>query len=1137
MKFSPTDVGDHSVEVRLPGNGGHVEGSPFLLKAYSAEKVIVSDIKNGTVGKSVSFSINASQAGAGNLEIIVAVGGKNVPNFVTSEGNARFRVNFKPIEAAKHSLSVRFNGQAVPGSPFNCIVSPPAMSSMKAMASGEALRQAPVDTDNTFELEGFDAVEPQIFITSPAGENIACKLSMRDDVWLVTFKPKSVGRHLISVSSGEQHIPGSPFSCNAFDVSRVNITGLNQISPAPLGVPITFSVDAAGAGEGTLELVVSTAQNTVKAEVTACARGLYDVTFVPQSAEPHFVNITFNDLSIEGNPFRCDIQQSVQNIQSGNPAIVDLIGDDYVLEVISPSQKVIPYTTIAKRKVEFKTLEIGAYTIRFIDRETRSVVSTRNMNVFNASMVKIVEVGQAFCNKPATIVVSLSDAGTGSLSALVKCGALEVPHSIRQSKNGLWEIVYHPTRIAPHKVTMMFNGIPISIKPIEIVIMPASAGKDVCVHGIGLYQSRVGKTTSFALDTSGRPAREFDVVISGPGGQALPVRCYQTKGGHLQAEFSVQKPGKCKIDVLHQSKPLPGSPFICEAYDSSKVHLINVPKANLAVNCTINFMLNTKEAGEADVDVQILSPTGQHVPVHIMTKEENKIVEFLPSIAGHYKCTVFYGGEQVKSPITFAVAQSNVKSDARATGNGLEVAHRGKETAFNVYCPSPPNVQIENCDGKGERIEPRIKLLGNNEWKISYTILSVGRYEIRASCPNRGPLPGSPWHIACVDGTKVIPVSGWGSCLDSEGRLILPSRITFDSNDAGPGELVCVVDGSEVNVERVNESKFKVFISADGLAPGEYNFDLAWSGMSIAQCPMKAFVTSQQAADKVSLTGRGLSSAQFGEAAHFTIDATQVFPKGGQPEVAITYSDGFAVPVSLTQPRSDEAVWLASYTPPKSSQAPLSLIVKWGGRVIKGSPFSVTLGSSVDASKVKCSGEGLRHGVVGQQIKSWIDTRRAGPGELTAHCTGPRKVAYCELYDHGDATFTLNIKPQEPGRHSLTIKYGGEHVAGSPFNLRVVGAPDPSKVRVYGPGIEHGVLATFQSRFICDTRGAGAGQLTVRIRGPKGAFRVEMQRESQKDRTILCKVKIDYLDSHCMSNQFYFNSSMIQPNPGITESK
>lgn len=69
----------------------------------------------------------------------------------------------------------------------------------------------------------------------------------------------------------------------------------------------------------------------------------------------------------------------------------------------------------------------------------------------------------------------------------------------------------------------------------------------ITVNGLGLYQARVGKTTSFAIDTVGHPAREFDVVVSGPGGQALPVRCYQTKGGHLQAEFTVQKVGQCLI--------------------------------------------------------------------------------------------------------------------------------------------------------------------------------------------------------------------------------------------------------------------------------------------------------------------------------------------------------------------------------------------------------------------------------------------------------------------------------------------------------------------------------------------------------------------------------------------------------------
>lgn len=277
--------------------------------------------------------------------------------------------------------------------------------------------------------------------------------------------------------------------------------------------------------------------------------------------------------------------------------------------------------------------------------------------------------------------------------------------------------------------------------------------------------------------------------------------------------------------------------------------------------------------------------------------------------------------------------------------------------------------------------------------------------------------------------------------------------------------------------------------------------------MSVSQSPRSASVSAQQqsAHEKVTLTGRGLAAAQSGEPAHFTIDATDA--PTGRPEVLLTYqADNAVLAVSITQPRPTEAVWQASYTPVRSAGGPLTLTVKWNGRVVKGCPLTVAVGSSIDASKVLCSGEGLRNGVVGREIRSWIDTRRAGPGELSAHCAGPRKVAYCELYDHGDATFTLNVKPQEAGRHLLTIKYGGQHVTGSPFALKVAGAPDASKVRVYGPGIEHGVLATFQSRFICDTRGAGAGQLTVRVRGPKGAFRVEMQRESQKDRTILCKV-------------------------------
>ncbi len=159
--------------------------------------------------------------------------------------------------------------------------------------------------------------------------------------------------------------------------------------------------------------------------------------------------------------------------------------------------------------------------------------------------------------------------------------------------------------------------------------------------------------------------------------------------------------------------------------------------------------------------------------------------------------------------------------------------------------------------------------------------------------------------------------------------------------------------------------------------------------------------------------------------------------------------------------------------------------VTWGGRLVKGCPLTISTEDASaphnsPASKVFCSGEGLRQGTLGKDICSFIDTRKAGPGELSLHCVGPKgKTAYCELNDHQDGTFTLNLKPQEPGRHQLSVKYGGQHVKGSPFSVRVSGAPDPDRVKVYGPGVEHGVLAMYQSRFICDTRGAGAGQLTV----------------------------------------------------------
>lgn len=73
-----------------------------------------------------------------------------------------------------------------------------------------------------------------------------------------------------------------------------------------------------------------------------------------------------------------------------------------------------------------------------------------------------------------------------------------------------------------------------------------TGGREVTATGLGLYQSCVGKVTSFTIETLGRPGKEFDVVISGPQGNAVPVRCYQHRDGNLLAEFTTNSVGKIR---------------------------------------------------------------------------------------------------------------------------------------------------------------------------------------------------------------------------------------------------------------------------------------------------------------------------------------------------------------------------------------------------------------------------------------------------------------------------------------------------------------------------------------------------------------------------------------------------------------
>ena len=451
VDYTPDIVGDHQVEVKMAGL--HVQGSPFIVKAYDASQVLVTDIQPGSVGKPVYFSIDASQAGAGNLEIIVSVNGRNVPNYVQSEGNAKFKVNFKPQENSPHFLSVKFNNEPVPNSPFECKI----IDSQQLTVSGPGVKMCPVALPAKVNIASTagNCRDCVIKVHSPGGEILALNTIQNErNNAVYEYSPTEVGAHHVHVVLDGQPVVGSPFTCNVYDVGRVIVTGLDGSNA--VGNAVTFTVDASQAGEGTLELVVTTGKSSVRAEVAARSRGLYEVTFVPQEPIPHFVNITFNDEGIPKNPFQCLViakkmsvqkspkkQETASTIARGDglkQAVcnsktvfdIDTNGSDIapVVRITDPySFNVSSYLTETRPglyRAEFTPTKLGTHNIVITVGDRPLPESPFKTEVFDPTSVKVTDIGAAVIGSECSLTVDVADAGHGALSVSVKTAGQEV---------------------------------------------------------------------------------------------------------------------------------------------------------------------------------------------------------------------------------------------------------------------------------------------------------------------------------------------------------------------------------------------------------------------------------------------------------------------------------------------------------------------------------------------------------------------------------------------------------------------------------------------------------------------------------------------------------------------------------------
>ncbi|CAH1781771.1 unnamed protein product [Owenia fusiformis] len=1137
IEWVPTMVGDHRIVVMY--RGMQIDSGVFTARAYDPNKVTVSNLGHGKIGKPAYFNIDASKAGAGNLEIIVSVNGENVPNFVQAEGNARFQVSFTPQMADTHMISVKFNNEQVQGSPFACNV----VDGHRCIASGDGIRLTSVNKLATFTVDPQGAGKADLVaeVTSPNGYKVPVQISGNSSSsFRAEYTPTEVGQHKVSVKYAEVDISGSPFYPYVYDVNQVNVS---KMSRGFAGQPVTIEVETSKAGEGTLRSEVLCKGTLVHSYIQNTGPGKYEVTFTPKENEAHIVNLTFNDQHIKGSPFKIDIIDTSKVAVSGDGIRMASVNKEISFEidphgtpeaeidvkVTSPTGRLVPCRVNRRGNlyvVSFLPTEVGGHVISVTYATVNIHGSPFTCQVYDTSKVSIVDVDQqGDIGREMGFTVDASQSGQGDIDVEVITPTGNLCRTQRtQLGNNRHRFTYTPKEPGNYNIEVMFNyeklaGTPLRVYVAgqleetysqqrvvrETYVTQAVSQVDpgsITIANRSLRNASVDRLCWFVIEMHGLQAapEDLQVIVRAPNGEVVPAKIVRQHDGDYKVEYSSQYVGRHIVDILYGGNNISGSPFYVDIYDPNRITVEGIEDSTVGEET--GFDIHHSDAGHADLKIKIESPSGRVIPHRLATFGSSQKVTYTPSEAGLHRIYINYGGIDIPGcPLNQNVTDASMIT---ASGDGLYRGEEDKPATFFVNTHGSRGSLSVSVDGPNSIAKCNIGQ-ERDRYVVTYVPVEVGLFDATIKWNDRE-IPGSPFHPKVFDARKVHVTGGWQSLLDANNRIALKvgeeKHISFDTQEAGPGKLTAEVNGPDGGVpcSVTDRPDGRVSVSFIPRIQGEHYVKVMWADIPLPKSPLQGYAqpaSSPVDHTKVILTGRGLKEASVSEEAEFIIDGSQAGP--GKPIVTLEGT-------SSNPPVNVQSLGAGRYRCTYRADNPGAYLlnIKWSEHRVHGSPFKVSVNSLSDATKVLASGDGLKMGIMGQQIRSQIDTRRAGPGQLTAHCTGPTKVAYCELYDHRDGLFTLNVKPQEAGKHTLQVKYDDVHIPGSPYTLRISGAPDASKVRVTGPGIEHGILAKYQSRFIVETRGAGAGQLTVRIRGPKGAFHVEMQRESQKDRTILC---------------------------------
>ncbi|XP_066283723.1 filamin-C-like isoform X22 [Branchiostoma lanceolatum] len=1019
--YWPTEAGEYAVHIVTDEED--IANSPYMAQIRPQDKKFTPGQvkaygpgleKTGiVVGRPVEFTVDAKKVPPGQLQIwAYDQEAEKVEVKVRDNGNKTYTCSYTPVKAIRYTIDVSWEQVNIPNSPFRVHVAEGSYPN-KVRVYGPGVEKTGLKSGKPtqFTVDCTEAGSGDVSIgikCSPGvvGEreaDIDFDIVKNDnDTFTVSYVPPAAGRYTIMVMFGEQEIPKSPFTIqveSSGDASKVRAEGPG-LEPTGVvsGKPTYFTVNTRGAGEGKLDLDFvgpSRGGGAKDVNIVDNKDETFTVHYTPVAAGPMNVSVNYAGKPIPKSPFKVNVA---------------------------------PPVDLSKVKVD----GLGEKVI--VNQEKEFVVHTRGAGGLGVVEITIVSVTTKMVLKTTRV----------------------------EKRGDDYVCIFTALEVGMYAVNVKYDGLVVDGSPFGFEAVPGADPSKVKAYGPGLKGGKVNREQTFTIDTREAGQGGLGLTIEGPSESR--IECKDRGDGTCSVSYWPEDVGEYSINIMFADHHIPGSPFparVVPAHDASKVKASGpgLSPGNKAGD-PCEFTVDIREAGEAELTIEVITETGERVDVKIEdTRDGTFRIKYVPQIAGSYTITIRYGGDPIPQvPIRITIEQKVDVSGIRCYGPGVEGMFVDAPTDFTIDAKSVSkrggdNVRCVVQNPSGAKTEAAVKDNRDGTYTASYTPFEEGRHLIDVLYEELQ-VPGAPFKVQAKEGCDPTKVRAYGPGLEG-GLTDKPQQFTIETKGAGTGGLGLAIEGpSEAKMTCKDNKDGSCTVEYFPTTPGDYDIHISYGEQPIRGSPFSVLIKDDIDVSKVKAYGPGLekTGVRAQNMQVFTVDHAKT---GSAPlDVKVTSQMGATVNTEVTDNR--DGTHTVKYVPP--SEGACKVDVKYDNQSIPQSPFNVRVLPPYDASKVKATGPGLQQGVPASfPISFTIDCRDAGNADLEVILEDPDgRMKSPEIHDNGDGTYTITYTPEQSGNYTIEIKYGGEQVPRSPFRITVKPTGDANKcsvtVRISPPG-------------------------------------------------------------------------------------